>query len=101
MFLDDELKEIYEKYDVSTKNGITECVSEIMKVCSKRSLECNPNDFTNKLKQVDGSYRLFIEKCKAPFKKDAFRIYTWKLIGGDELCKNMYEDVLHWEIPSE
>ena len=101
MFLDDELKEIYEKYDVSTKDGITKCVSEIMNVCRKRCVACNPYDFANKLKQVDGSYRLFCEKSKAPFKKYAFRTYMWKLLGGDECCKNVYKHILHWEIPSE
>lgn len=75
MFLDEELKKIYEKYDMSTNKGMMNCVLEIMGACRKRTVACNPDDFANKLKQVDGSYRLFCEKCKAPFKKDAFRIY--------------------------
>lgn len=102
MFLDDELKEIYEKYDVSTNDGFVQCLTEILETCRKKCVE-NQNDYylPANLKRIDASYQLFCDKCKPPFKKDYFRYFMWKILGKDRSAENLFKHILHWEIPSE
>lgn len=101
MFLDDELKEIYEKYDVSTKNGFVECLMQIMQTCWNKAVsEQKQYYLPQNLKRIDASYQLFCDKCKTPFRKEFFRVYAWKAIKDKDFCKRLFKH-LNWEIPSE
>lgn len=113
MFLDDELKEIYERYaPISNKENLVNCANELMDKCCERIKPKDVNnmsredyeEFPLNVRRVDISYRLFCRKCKPIFKDDFFQSYLWKINqNSDEAkasCTKLFK-YLNWTIPNE
>lgn len=91
MFLDDELKQIWE-----TPTELADRANRIYKACMARIDQTSPCNFINSVKRVDSSFRLFAKRtneinenwlkdrlCEAikesKVADDIFRMLNWKL----------------------
>lgn len=113
MFLDDELKEIYERYDpIFDMDDANKCGVELMDACVNRIDVIDPkkvtsadiDNFGKTLKRIDASWRLFYKKCNPIFKEDSFQLYLWNINKNNEesraSCVKLFKS-LKWAIPSE
>lgn len=113
MFLDDELKEIYERYDpIFDMDDATKCGVELMDACVKRIDVIDPkmvtsadiDNFVKTLKRIDASWRLFHKKYNPIFKEDSFQLYLWNIYKTNEDTRAVSVKLfksLKWAIPSE
>ena len=81
MFLDDELEQIYKEHGFS-KETSTKLLKAALQRMPKQedALKMRPEYFLNRLKQIEGSWKLFCKK-HAEFNPDGIKNYFINCIG--------------------
>lgn len=110
MFLDDELKAVYDQMTADGKKPL-DILDELLGTCQKRLVK--PEDvqqrewdrgFPTLIKQVDNSFRRFVKVSKPNHITDTtFRKYicfVLKESHGSDLVKKWFR-VLNWDLPEE
>lgn len=90
MFLDDELKQIYDSHE----GNVSECYNKLINACLNRIEKDTGSSFINSLKRIESSFRLFAKKTEN-INPNAFKVIIHnKLVGDDEGKKVL--NILNW-----
>ena len=110
MFLDDELKAVYDSMTADGKNPL-DILDELLVTCKKRLVKPEyvqqrqwDREFPTLIKQVDNSFRRFVKVSKPYYIKDTtFRKYICFVLKenhGSDLVRKWFR-VLNWDLPEE
>lgn len=91
MFLDDELKQIWE-----AKTDLADRANRIYKACAARIDQTSPDNFINSVKRVDSSFRLFAKQTNG-INADWFRDEISNAIKESKVADEIFRR-LNWTI---